>query len=75
VSHIVAALVAELATRVRSALTGITSARPSRRRTGALDLARTVARNLHTARCDASGAAHLVPERLIWKTRTKKSLD
>jgi Mg-chelatase subunit ChlD len=75
VSRVVDELVKELATRVRPALAGLVTPRPSRRPTGPLDLRRTVAANLHTARKSSDGRHLLAPERLVFKTRTKRALD
>jgi uncharacterized protein with von Willebrand factor type A (vWA) domain len=71
----VAALVDELAVRVRQALTGAVAAQPTRRPGGPLDLRRTVAANLHTARRRADGTPYLVPEELVFRMRTRRSLD
>ncbi|MBL8606909.1 MAG: VWA domain-containing protein [Myxococcales bacterium] len=75
VSRIVDELVRELSTRVRPALAGLVTPRPSRRPTGPLDLRRTVAANLHTARTREGAGFTLAPERLVWKTRTQRALD
>lgn len=75
VSRIVDELVRELSTRVRPALAGLVTPRPSRRPTGPLDLRRTVAANLHTARARADAGFTLAPERMVWKTRTQRALD
>jgi len=74
VRRIVDALVQELARRVMPALAGLVSPRVSRRPAGPLDLRRTIARNLRTARRREDGVA-LLPETLAFKTRTKRSLD
>jgi len=74
VERIVEALVKELATRVRPALFGLATPRPTRRPGGPLDLRRTIAMNLKTAKQDDRGV-HIVPERLAFKTRSKRSLD
>jgi Mg-chelatase subunit ChlD len=74
VRRIVDELVRELAIRVRPALHGALGARATRRPTGALHLPRTVAANLARARVEG-GAARIVPERLIWRSRTRRHLD
>jgi hypothetical protein len=73
-SRIVDALVAELSTRVRPALAGLVSPRTSRRPSGPLDLGRTIGKNLKTARRTGDGYA-VTPERLVFRTRQKRSLD
>ena len=68
VDAVVAALVKELAVRVRPALVGSVVARPTRRRGGPLDLRRTVAENLRTVRFREDGTPQLVPDRLVFRT-------
>lgn len=64
-----------LATRVRPALTGIATPRPTRRRRGPLDLRRTVRANLATVRTGEEGAPVLHPEQLYFTTRARRSID
>lgn len=73
--RVVKALVEELAVRVRPALTGLAVPRPTRRRTDRLDLRRTIAANLKTARLRDDGPAELVPERLVFRTRGRRAID
>ncbi len=75
VKRIVDQLVRELATRLRPALTGLSTPRPTSRRTPRLDLRRTVRANLHTARKDDQGRWQLVPERFLFRTLSKRSMD
>lgn len=75
IARIVAELTRELATRLRPALTGITTPRPTRRPGGALDLPRTLRANLTTARRDPEGTVVVVPERPIFRTRASRSND
>jgi Mg-chelatase subunit ChlD len=75
VEHVVRQLVAQLATSMRPALHGSVIARPTRRRGGPLDLPRTVARNLRTVRFRADGTPQLLPDRLVFKTRARRSMD
>jgi Mg-chelatase subunit ChlD len=75
VQRIVDELARELATRLRPALSGVTVPRPTSRPVGPLDLRRTVAANLHTARRDADGRTTLVPDRLIFDTRARRRAD
>ena len=49
--------------------------RPTRRPVGPLDLRRTVRANLHTARLGPAGTTILVPERFVFHTRSRRSLD
>jgi hypothetical protein len=74
VRAIVDALVAELATRVRPALTGLVSPRATPRGGGPIDLRRTIQKNLGTAR-RRDGVMRLAPERLVFRERQKRSLD
>ena len=75
VGFVVDELVRVLATQVRPALHGSVISRPTRRRGGPLDLRRTVARNLRSVRFRADGTPQLVADRLIFKTRARRSLD
>ncbi|MER5736404.1 MULTISPECIES: DUF5682 family protein [unclassified Streptomyces] len=75
VKRLVDELSRELATRVRPALSGLGSPRPTRRPGGRLDLARTLRANLaHTRRLD-DGRVVVVPERPVFGTRTGKEAD
>ncbi|MBX7197471.1 MAG: VWA domain-containing protein, partial [Sandaracinaceae bacterium] len=75
VQRVVDALVEALSQRVRPALAGLVTPRPSRRPNGPLDLRRTVSLNLRTARRNDEGQLALVAERLSFKSRSKRSLD
>ncbi len=85
VKRLIDALVEQLASRLQPALTGLTTPRPTRRRTGDLDLGRTVRANLHRVVEDdravtgengsASARRVIVPERLIFSSRARRSLD
>ncbi len=75
VQRVVDALVEALSQRVRPALSGLVTPRPTRRPVGPLDLRRTVALNLRTARRDPEGVLSIVAERLSFKSRSKRSLD
>lgn len=75
VQTVVHALVKELATQLRPALVGSVLARPTRRKGGPLDVRRTVAGNLRTVRFRADGTPQLAPDRLVFKTRARRSLD
>ncbi|MFZ4739129.1 MAG: DUF5682 family protein [Bradymonadia bacterium] len=75
VAHVVDALVAALATRIRPALTGLASPRPTSRRGGPLDLGRTLRVNLKHLRAADDGSPAVVCERLIFRTRARRSLD
>lgn len=72
--RVVEALVKELATQTRPALAGLATPRRSRRRSGPLDLRRTIHENLATATMEA-GAIRLAPRRFSFRARAKKSLD
>lgn len=75
VARVVDQLVQELAVRVRPALAGLTTPRPTRRRGGPLDLRRTIEANLKTIRHVEGCRPQLVPERLVFRTRARRSLD
>ena len=75
VRRIVDQLVKELSSKLRPALMGLTTSRPTSRKTPRLDLKRTVRANLHTARKDDQGKMQLVPERFLFKTLSKRSMD
>jgi Mg-chelatase subunit ChlD len=75
VRRIVDQLVKELSTKLRPALAGLTTSRPTSRKTPRLDLKRTVRANLHTARANSQGRMQLVPERFLFKTLSKRSMD
>ncbi len=73
VDRVVQALVQQLARRLRPALTGLGTPRPTRRRGGPLDLSRTLRANLRGARPGEDPP--LVPEKFIFRTRARRSLD
>jgi hypothetical protein len=75
VARLVRELTAQLANRVRPALTGMQLPTPTRRPGGKLDLARTLRANLATARRDSTGRVLVVPERPVFRTRGRKSSD
>jgi Mg-chelatase subunit ChlD len=75
VDRVVRDLVRELTSRLRPALTGGVVARPTSRPGGPLDLSRTVARSLRTVRFREDGSPQLVPDRLVFRTRARRSLD
>ncbi|MDQ2586421.1 DUF5682 family protein [Saccharothrix yanglingensis] len=75
VARLVRELTAQLANRVRPALTGIQLPVPTRRPGGRLDLPRTVRANLATARRDDRGRVVVVPERPVFRTRGRRSSD
>ncbi|MGM1058702.1 DUF5682 family protein [Saccharothrix sp. Mg75] len=75
VARLVRELTAQLANRVRPALTGVQLPVPTRRPGGKLDLPRTLRANLATARRDATGRVLVVPERPVFRTRGRRSSD
>nr|WP_236719143.1 DUF5682 family protein [Wenjunlia vitaminophila] len=75
VRRLVDELSKELATRMRPALTGLATPRPTRRPGGRLDLPRTLRANLvHTRRLD-DGRTLVVPERPVFSTRSSRESD
>ncbi|WP_318196404.1 vWA domain-containing protein [Streptomyces sp. MCL20-2] len=75
VRHLVDELTRQLATRLRPALTGTMTARPTRRPGGRLDLPRTLHTNLATARRTADGTVQVIPERPVFRSRSRRSAD
>ncbi|GAB3088737.1 DUF5682 family protein [Micromonospora schwarzwaldensis] len=75
VTRLVEELTRELASRLRPALTGLTTPRPSYRPGGPLDLPRTLRANLATSRRDEQGRVVLVPERPVFRTRARRGVD
>lgn len=75
IRRIVDELVRALAVRVRPALAGASSPRPTRRPTARLHLARTVGANLTKLHRDEAGEPRLIPERLFFKQRSRRHMD
>lgn len=65
----------ELATRLAPALTGLTSPRPTRRPSPRLDMRRTIAANLKTARRTDDGRLRLAAEEFFFKAPVRRSMD
>ncbi|MGW0706328.1 DUF5682 family protein [Streptomyces sp. NPDC002643] len=75
VRRLVDELAKELATRMRPALTGLATPRPTRRPGGRLDLPRTLRANLASTHRTADGRTLVVPERPVFSTRSRKEAD
>ncbi|MFD0580428.1 vWA domain-containing protein [Dactylosporangium darangshiense] len=75
VARIVDELTRRLATRLRPALAGITTPRPTYRPGGPLDLPRTLRANLASTRRDADGRVQVIPERPVFRTRARRGVD
>ena len=75
VRRLVDELTRQLATRLRPALTGTMSPRPTRRPGGRLDLPRTLRANLATARRTDDGTVRVVPEKPVFRSRARRSAD
>ncbi|MFF2026447.1 DUF5682 family protein [Streptomyces sp. NPDC058171] len=75
VRRLVDELAKELATRMRPALTGLATPRPTRRPGGRIDLPRTLRANLVHARKRADGSTLVVPERPVFSTRSRTEAD
>ncbi|WP_435972440.1 vWA domain-containing protein [Streptomyces sp. Qhu_M48] len=75
VKRLVDELARELATRLRPALSGLATPRPTRRPGGRLDLARTLRANLAHTRRTEDGRVLVVPERPVFRTRASKEAD
>lgn len=68
-------LAKELANRLRPALTGLSTARPTRRRSQRLDFAGTIDANLHTAYRRENGRVGLAPSKLIYRSPARRQMD
>ncbi|MFC5007875.1 DUF5682 family protein [Dactylosporangium cerinum] len=75
VARIVEELTRQLAARLRPALAGITTPRPTRRPGGPLDLPRTLRANLATTRRDEAGRVQVIPERPVFRTKARRGVD
>ncbi|MFJ4775941.1 DUF5682 family protein [Streptomyces sp. NPDC088762] len=75
VRRLVDELAKELATRLRPALSGLATPRPTRRPGGRLDLARTLRANLAHTRRRPDGSVVVVPERPVFSTRASREAD
>ncbi|WP_328929351.1 DUF5682 family protein [Streptomyces sp. NBC_00190] len=75
VRRLVDELAKELATRLRPALSGLATPRPTRRPGGRLDLARTLRANLAHTRRRPDGSVVVVPERPVFSTRANRESD
>ncbi|MFG2874802.1 DUF5682 family protein [Streptomyces sp. NPDC048337] len=75
VRRLVDELAKELATRLRPALSGLATPRPTRRPGGRLDLARTLRANLEHTRRRPDGSVVVVPERPVFSTRASREAD
>ncbi|MGV9772573.1 DUF5682 family protein [Streptosporangium sp. NPDC003464] len=75
VRRLVAELTRELATRLRPALSGLATPRPTRRPGGRLDLPRTLRANLPYTRRMDDGRLVVVPERPVFSTRARREAD
>ena len=75
VARIIEELTRELAVRLRPALSGLTTPRPTYRPGGPLDLSRTVRRNLAVSRFDDDGRFVLVPATPVFRTRARRGVD
>ena len=68
-------LAQQLANRLRPALSGLSTARPTRRRGRRLDFARTVDANLDTAHRRGDGRMALAPRRMFFRTPARRQMD
>jgi Mg-chelatase subunit ChlD len=68
-------LAQQLANRLRPALSGLSTARPTRRRSRRIDFARTLDTNLDTAHRRGDGRVALAPRRLIFRTPARRHMD
>jgi uncharacterized protein with von Willebrand factor type A (vWA) domain len=75
VAALVAALTEQLARQLRPALTGLAGARRTWRDTGVLDLPGTLRANLHTARRGDDGRVLVLPERPVFRSRSRRSVQ
>ncbi|MFU8804842.1 MAG: DUF5682 family protein, partial [Bradymonadaceae bacterium] len=75
IDRVVKELVKELATRLRPALTGLITPRPTLRKGGPIDLKRTIERNLKHSQIDEDGGWRLVPHNVYFKSRARPATD
>ncbi|MFI6454522.1 DUF5682 family protein [Streptosporangium amethystogenes] len=75
VRRLVAELARELAVRMRPALTGLATPRPTRRPGGRLNLPATLRANLAHTRRTGDGRVLVVPERPVFSTRVRDEAD
>ncbi|MFD7033473.1 DUF5682 family protein [Streptomyces sp. NPDC059917] len=75
VKRLVDELRRELATRLRPALSGLSTPRPTRRPGGVLDLPRTLRANLEHTRRTQDGRLVVVPRRPVFSTRVSREAD
>ncbi|WP_326557500.1 DUF5682 family protein [Micromonospora sp. NBC_01796] len=75
VARIIEQLTRELAIRLRPALTGLATPRPSYRPGGPLDLSRTVRANLVHSRRRPDGGVLLIPQNPVFHTRARRGVD
>jgi hypothetical protein len=75
VAQLVRELAAQLADRIRPALSGLLLPTPTRRPSGRLDLPRTLRANLTTARRTPDGRVTVVPEHPVFRTRGRRAND
>ncbi|MBL8614860.1 MAG: VWA domain-containing protein [Deltaproteobacteria bacterium] len=68
-------LVEALAVRAQPALSGLLSPRRTRHRTDRVDLPGVIRSNLHTARQAEDGTWRLAPERVLYRRRSRRSMD
>jgi hypothetical protein len=68
-------LAAQLANRLRPALMGLSTPRPTRRQTRRLDFSRTLGANLDTAYRREDGRVALAPRRLYFRTPARRQMD
>jgi hypothetical protein len=68
-------LAEQLANRLRPALSGLSTPRPTRRRSRRLDFARTLDTNLDTAYRRSDGRIALAPRRMVFKTPARRQMD
>lgn len=65
----------QLATRLRPAIAGLSTPRPTRRPGGPLDLPRTLRANLAHTRRASDGRVVVVPEQPVFRTRSRREAD
>jgi hypothetical protein len=68
-------LAEQLANRLRPALSGLSTPRPTRRRSRRLDFARTLHMNLNTAYRRSDGRVALAPRRMVFRTPARRHMD
>ncbi|BBM85373.1 DUF5682 family protein [Candidatus Uabimicrobium amorphum] len=73
-NRIIDELTQELSQKIRPAFTGLSTPKPTMRNTGKIHLKKTLNANLNNAYYDAKNRLHIVPNKIYFQNKVKKSL-